>query len=79
MIVDLTWMCAGKMYGFDHDITAGYMQFPVEVQVLDLSSAGNCTLALTEAGDVYFWGKNQVSLLGVCVCDHDGVTCHTSH
>ena len=60
-----TFMClcfvfAGKYFGSNLGTAAEFLQFPEHAIVLELSTGGNCSLALTDAGDVYYWGKNQV-------------------
>lgn len=60
-------------------LAAEYVQFPHQEKIVDLAMAASCTLALTEDGDVYYWGKYQVwhiysphvclfvSLLSICL------------
>ena len=41
---------------------AEYFTFPNEAMVQDLSAANFYMMALTTSGDVYYWGKRQVSV-----------------
>lgn len=53
----------GKLYdGMNQGIQAEYVVFPNEAKIVDISTAACYTLALTETGDVYYWGRSQVKL-----------------
>lgn len=41
-------------------LVAEYVEFPNQAKVVDLATAVSCTLALSDNGDVYYWGKYQV-------------------
>jgi alpha-tubulin suppressor-like RCC1 family protein len=47
-------LCSGEA------VAAEYVDFPGQVKIVDLAMAASYTLALTQDGDVYFWGKHQV-------------------
>ena len=60
----ITLFCAhtGKLYdGLSQGVSAEFMEFPNEAKIIDLATAASYTLALTENGDVYYWGRNQVA------------------
>lgn len=61
-------LCTGKLCdGLSQGVSADYVQFPDHAKVMDLSTAGHYMLALTVTGEVYYWGKNQVT---VCIYSH---------
>jgi len=41
---------------------AEYFPFPNDATVQDLTAANFYMMALTAAGDVYYWGKRQVNV-----------------
>ena len=44
-------------------IEAEFVNFPNNEKVIDLACAAQFMVALTEPGNVYYWGKMQVSCL----------------
>ena len=58
-------MCwAGKLYDSQgQGIEAEFVNFLNNEKVIDLACAAQFMVALTELGNVYYWGKMQVSCL----------------
>lgn len=57
-------VCAGKLYdSMGQGIEAEFVNFPNNEKVIDLACAAQFMVALTESGNVYYWGKMQVSCL----------------
>ena len=46
-----------------HGLEAEFVSFPNNEKVVDLASAAQFMVALTESGNVYYWGKMQVCWL----------------
>ena len=43
-------------------LEAEFVSFPSDEKVIDLTSAAQFMVALTESGNVYYWGKMQVCI-----------------
>ena len=57
-------MRSGKLYdSLGQGTGAELVNFPNDEKVIDLTCAAQFMVALTEAGNVYYWGKMQVSKL----------------
>lgn len=55
-------VCVGKLSDSLYPgISTEYVKFPNEEKIQDLSAANFYMMALTLSGDVYYWGKRQVS------------------
>ena len=58
------WYWTGKLYDSQgQGADAEFVNFPNSEKVIDLACAAQFMVALTEPGNVYYWGKMQVSSL----------------
>lgn len=66
----LSALCVvGKVYnGQGVSLAAEYVQFPDRTKIVDLAMAASCTLAVSESGNIYYWGKYQVQPNTYHVC-----------
>ena len=52
----------GKLYdSLGQGVDAQFIQFPDDEKIIDIATAAQYMVALSENGNVYYWGKNQVN------------------